>query len=81
MQGRCDGLGWSTAAEHMALQHAGVFITGHKGKVPKEDQKIGVNTHHSDFYEALNVHTHFIYLISHMQLFMVMKTMVKDQKV
>lgn len=39
MQGGCDGLGWSIAAKHMALKHAGVFIAGHKGKVPTEHQK------------------------------------------
>lgn len=67
MQGRCNGLGWSVAAKHMALEHAGVFITGHKGKVPTEDQETGVNTHHSHFHaypnslvETLNLHTHKI---------------------
>lgn len=47
MQGGCDGLGWSIAAKHMTLKHAGVFISGHKGKVPTEHQKTEVNTYHT----------------------------------
>lgn len=38
MQRGGNGLGWSIAAEHMALQHAGVLIIGYEGKVPVGEQ-------------------------------------------
>lgn len=38
MQRGGNGLGWSIAAEHMALQHAGVLIIGYEGKVPADEQ-------------------------------------------
>lgn len=38
MQRGGNGLGWSIAAEHMALQHAGVLIIGYEGKVPAGEQ-------------------------------------------
>lgn len=47
MQGSGDGLGWYIAPEHMTLQHAGVLITGHEGKVPTVEKRAKADTHHS----------------------------------